>query len=122
MESIVIAGGGLAAATVASELRERGYAGALTLISEENELPYERPPLSKGFLQGKDEPESFTVHDAPWHEQHDVSLRLGVPAISVETAKQQVLLADGRAVNYDQLVLATGFAGQFGRRESDARL
>ncbi|MCS3492871.1 3-phenylpropionate/trans-cinnamate dioxygenase ferredoxin reductase subunit [Arthrobacter sp. JUb119] len=114
MESIVIAGGGLAAATVASELRERGYAGALTLISEEAELPYERPPLSKGFLQGKDDPASFTVHDGPWYERHDVALRLGVAAISIETASQQVLLADGSAVDYDQLVMATGSRASVG--------
>lgn len=114
MESIVVLGGGLAAATVVAELRERGYRGALSLVSEERDLPYERPPLSKGFLQGNDEPADFTVHDAHWYEQHEVAVHLGVAAISVETAKQQVLLDDGTALDYDQLVLATGSRANLG--------
>ncbi|MGV2854071.1 NAD(P)/FAD-dependent oxidoreductase [Glutamicibacter sp. AGC13] len=116
MESIVVLGGGLAAASVVGELRELGYTGALSLVSEETQLPYERPPLSKGFLQGKEEPADFTVHDASWYASHDVALRLGVAATSIETAKRQVLLADGSALDYDQLVLATGSRASLGGR------
>lgn len=114
MESIVVVGGGLAAATVVSELRERGYLDELTLISEERELPYERPPLSKGFLQGKEEPADFTVHDASWYEEHLVTVKLGVPAISIESADREVVLADGQKIKYDQLVLATGSRARIG--------
>lgn len=113
-ESIVIVGAGLAAASTVAALRERGHAGPITLIGEESHLPYERPPLSKGFLQGNDEPEDFTVHDAQWYAAQEVTLRLGTAAISVETGKQQVLLADGSAVDYDQLVLATGSRASVG--------
>ncbi|WP_434922200.1 NAD(P)/FAD-dependent oxidoreductase [Glutamicibacter sp. PAEs-4] len=113
-ESIVIVGAGLAAASTVAALRERGHAGPITLIGEESHLPYERPPLSKGFLQGNDEPEDFTVHDAQWYAAQEVALRLGTAAISVETGKQQVLLADGSAVDYDQLVLATGSRASVG--------
>ncbi|MGO1727849.1 MAG: FAD-dependent oxidoreductase, partial [Glutamicibacter ardleyensis] len=60
-DSIVIVGGGLAAATTVNELREQGHTGAITLIGQEQELPYERPPLSKGYLQGNDKLEDFTV-------------------------------------------------------------
>ena len=113
-ESIVVLGAGLAGATTVTELREQGFAGPITLIGDESELPYERPPLSKGFLQGNEEPDGFTVHDAAWYLEHDVTLKLGAAAISVESAKRQVLLDDGSAVNYDRLVLATGSRANLG--------
>lgn len=113
-ESVVIVGAGLAAASTVAALRERGHAGPITLIGEESHLPYERPPLSKGFLQGNDKPEDFTVHDAQWYAAQEVTLRLGTAAISVETGKQQVMLADGTAVDYGQLVLATGSRASVG--------
>ncbi|MGP9529232.1 NAD(P)/FAD-dependent oxidoreductase [Glutamicibacter sp. AOP5-A2-18] len=115
MESIVVLGGGLAAASVVSELRERGYSGKLTLISDETDLPYERPPLSKGFLQGKEEPADFIVHDSTWYSEHGVTLRLGVAGISIEAEQQRVLLADGDSVSYDHLVLATGSRASLGK-------
>lgn len=115
MESIVVLGGGLAAASVVSELRERGYSGKLTLISDETDLPYERPPLSKGFLQGKEEPADFIVHDSTWYSEHEVTLRLGVAGISIEAEQQRVLLADGDSVSYDHLVLATGSRASLGK-------
>ncbi|WP_159612377.1 NAD(P)/FAD-dependent oxidoreductase [Glutamicibacter sp. JC586] len=115
MESIVVLGGGLAAASVVSELRERGYSGKLTLISDETDLPYERPPLSKGFLQGKEEPADFIVHDSIWYSEHGVTLRLGVAGISIEAEQQRVLLADGDSVSYDHLVLATGSRASLGK-------
>lgn len=115
MESIVVLGGGLAAASVVSELRERGYSGKLTLISDETDLPYERPPLSKGFLQGKEEPADFIAHDSTWYSEHGVTLRLGVAGISIEAEQQRVLLADGDSVSYDHLVLATGSRASLGK-------
>jgi len=116
-ESIVVLGAGLAGATTVSELRKQGFVGPLTLIGEETELPYERPPLSKEFLQGTQEPAEFTVHDAAWYQENDVTLKLGVKAISVETTQRRVLLADGGAVDYDQLVLATGSRASVGGDE-----
>ncbi|QIV88653.1 NAD(P)/FAD-dependent oxidoreductase [Glutamicibacter mishrai] len=113
-ESIVVLGAGLAGATTVAELRERGFTGTITLIGEEPGLPYERPPLSKGYLQGGEEPAGFTVHDAKWYQEHEVMLRLGVAAISIESARRQVLLADGSAVDYGQLVLATGSRANLG--------
>ena len=113
-ESIVVLGAGLAGATTVAELRERGFTGTITLIGEEPDLPYERPPLSKGYLQGGEEPAGFTVHDAKWYQEHEVMLRLGVAAISIESARRQVLLADGSAVDYGQLVLATGSRANLG--------
>ena len=116
-ESIVVLGAGLAGATTVTELREQGFTGPITLIGDESELPYERPPLSKEFLQGKQKPEEFTVHDASWYQDNEITLHLGVSAISIESDKSQVLLADGSAVDYDRLVLATGSRANLGGDE-----
>lgn len=64
--SIIVVGAGLAGATVVTELRDRGYAGPLTLIGAERDLPYERPPLPKGFLMGSEPFEKALVHEAGW--------------------------------------------------------
>ncbi|MGO3150977.1 MAG: FAD-dependent oxidoreductase, partial [Glutamicibacter ardleyensis] len=107
-DSIVIVGGGLAAATTVNELREQGHTGTISLIGQEQELPYERPPLSKGYLQGNDKLEDFTVNPASWYQEHNVQLHLGVRAEKIDRENQQVSLSDGSTVDYDQLVLATG--------------
>jgi 3-phenylpropionate/trans-cinnamate dioxygenase ferredoxin reductase subunit len=104
----VIVGGGLAGAKAAEALRARGFDGQLTLIGEETHLPYERPPLSKDYLAGKTSLDSVFVHDAHWYAEHGVDLRLGVAATAIDRAGRQVALADGSAVGYDKLLLATG--------------
>jgi 3-phenylpropionate/trans-cinnamate dioxygenase ferredoxin reductase subunit len=104
----VIVGAGLAAAKAAEALRARGFDGQLTLIGEETHLPYERPPLSKDYLAGKTSLDSVFVHDAHWYAEHGVDLRLGVAATAIDRAGRQVALADGSAVGYDKLLLATG--------------
>ena len=73
--TFVIAGGGLAAAKAAEALREQGYDGRLVLIGDEPHLPYERPPLSKDYLQGGSERDKIFVHDAAWYDAHDIDLR-----------------------------------------------
>jgi 3-phenylpropionate/trans-cinnamate dioxygenase ferredoxin reductase subunit len=104
----VIVGAGLAGAKAAEALRARGFDGRLTLIGEETHLPYERPPLSKDYLTGKTGLDSVFVHDADWYAGHGVDLRLGVAATAIDRASRQVALADGSAVGYDKLLLATG--------------
>ena len=71
---IVVVGGGLAAATCCGTLRELGYDGGLVLIGAEPHLPYERPPLSKGYLMGADELDSVFVHPGEWYDEHDVTV------------------------------------------------
>jgi 3-phenylpropionate/trans-cinnamate dioxygenase ferredoxin reductase component len=105
---IVVVGGGLAGAKAVEALREEGFTGTLTLIGDEQHLPYERPPLSKGYLAGNDDRESFVVHDADWYAEHKVDLMLGTTATSVDTAAKEVELVDGRRIGYDKLLLATG--------------
>ncbi|MEP7160546.1 MAG: FAD-dependent oxidoreductase [Dermatophilaceae bacterium] len=104
----VIVGGGLAGAKTAEGLREGGYTGSIVLVGAEAHLPYERPPLSKDYLAGTAERESMDVHDRQWYADHDVELRLGVPAVQIDRDAHEVVLGDGARVGYDQLVLATG--------------
>ncbi|MET8907820.1 FAD-dependent oxidoreductase [Micromonospora sp. NPDC004551] len=106
--TFVIVGAGLAGARAAQTLREEGFGGGIVLIGEEPERPYERPPLSKGLLTGGAEPDSVYVHDAGWYAEHDVDLRTGVRAAAVDRAAREVRLADGTAIRYDKLLLATG--------------
>lgn len=104
----VVVGGGLAGAKVVETLREEGYAGPVTLISEESVRPYERPPLSKDYLQGAKPFEDAYVHPEQWYAEHDVDLRLGERAESIDRDAREVVLASGERVPYAYLVLATG--------------
>jgi NADPH-dependent 2,4-dienoyl-CoA reductase/sulfur reductase-like enzyme len=104
----VIVGASLAGAKAAETLREEGFSGSVVLIGDEQQRPYERPPLSKGFLLGKDDKSSVYVHEEGWYAEHDIDLRLGVAARSVDRAARRVALADGSSVSYDKLLIATG--------------
>lgn len=104
----VIVGGGLAGAKIAEALRERDFTGDIVLLSEEDHLPYERPPLSKEFFAGKKTLPEFTVHDGEWFRDHRVDLRPGTTAAAVDVAAHTVTLPDGSALSYDKLALATG--------------
>ena len=106
-DPIVIVGGGLAGATAATALRERGYSGPLTLIADEAHPPYERPPLSKAFLLGKDPAEKAFVHDASWYAEQNIDLRTGIRVDAIDTADHTVHLG-GEALHYRSLLLATG--------------
>ena len=91
--TFVIVGASLAGAKAAEALRAEGYAGPLELIGDEPELPYERPPLSKGYLQGRTPRAEFDVHPAEWYAAHDVTLRLGAVVTAVDPDAHT--LADG---------------------------
>jgi 3-phenylpropionate/trans-cinnamate dioxygenase ferredoxin reductase subunit len=107
-QRIVIVGASLAGATAAETLRSEGFTGELVLIGSETELPYERPPLSKGVLLGKDEPVSAQLHDQQWYDDHSIDLRLGTTATALDTAAKTVTTDDGRTTPYDELLIATG--------------
>ncbi|MFI6704990.1 NAD(P)/FAD-dependent oxidoreductase [Nonomuraea sp. NPDC050478] len=104
----VIAGGGLAAAKAAEALREQGYDGRLVLAGAEPHLPYERPPLSKSYLQGKSERDKIFVHDAAWYAEQQVEVLTGTSVTAVDRAAHQVTLSDGARLDYAKLLLATG--------------
>ncbi len=104
----VIIGASLAGAKAAETLREEGFTGRVVLIGEESELPYERPPLSKGYLLGHDPRESARVHEADWYAEHDVELRLGTVATGIDVARRLVTLHPSDSIHYEKLLLATG--------------
>jgi NADPH-dependent 2,4-dienoyl-CoA reductase/sulfur reductase-like enzyme len=103
---IVIVGGGLAAARTAEQLRRAEYAGVITLISDEDHLPYDRPPLSKEVLRA--ETDDVLLKPAEFYEEKDITLRLGSGATTLDTQAQTVTLANGDVISYDELVIATG--------------
>jgi 3-phenylpropionate/trans-cinnamate dioxygenase ferredoxin reductase subunit len=103
---IVAVGGGVASAAALAELRKEGFDGHLTLVSAEDTVPYERPPLSKEFLLGRSG--SVPVKDPAWYEQQSVELLLGLRATRLDLAARTVTRSDGSVIGYDQLLLATG--------------
>jgi len=104
----VIVGASLGGAKAAEALRAAGYDGRVVLLGAESELPYERPPLSKGYLQGKAERETIYVHPREWYAEADIDLRLGVTVTGIEPAAHEVVLADGSRIGYAKLLLTTG--------------
>jgi 3-phenylpropionate/trans-cinnamate dioxygenase ferredoxin reductase component len=102
----VLIGAGLAAAHTIETLRERGYTEPMTLIGDETELPYERPALSKSYLQGKSG--ELQVHDARWYADQAVDVRTDTAAIGIDRDARRVRLDSGDPVPYGHLVLATG--------------
>ena len=102
----MVIGGGAGSAAAVAELRKQGFDGSLTLVSAENTVPYERPPLSKGFLLGTSG--QVPVKDAAWYEQASVELILGSRATGLDPAARTVTLSGGAVLGYDQLLLATG--------------
>ncbi|MGW7519944.1 NAD(P)/FAD-dependent oxidoreductase [Streptomyces sp. NPDC054796] len=106
--TFVIIGGGLAGAKAAETLRAEGFTGRVILIGDERDHPYERPPLSKGYLMGADERDSVFVHEPAWYAGADIELHLGQPAVQLDREAKSVRLGDGTRVHYDTLLLATG--------------
>jgi len=104
----VIVGASLAGAKAAETLRGEGFDGRVVLVGEEPERPYERPPLSKGYLLGSEEREKAYVHPADWYPENSVELLLGVRAEVLDPAAHRVELADGQSLEYAKLLLATG--------------
>ncbi|WP_030910404.1 NAD(P)/FAD-dependent oxidoreductase [Streptomyces sp. NRRL F-5126] len=106
--TFVIVGGGLAAAKAAGTLRTEGFTGRVILIGDERDHPYERPPLSKGYLAGGEERASVFVQDAAWYAKHEIELHLGQSVTALDRAGHCVHLGDGSSMRYDKLLLATG--------------
>ena len=107
-QRIVIVGAGQASAQAVETLRKRGHAGPITLIGDEASLPYQRPPLSKKYLAGSLDRDRLLFRHAVHYAEHDVMLRLGYPVVSIDRLRRRVEIADGSAVEYDALLLATG--------------
>ncbi|MEW1694934.1 NAD(P)/FAD-dependent oxidoreductase [Streptomyces sp. NPDC093249] len=107
-QTFVIVGGGLAGARAAETLRAEGFNGRVILIGDERDHPYERPPLSKGYLTGAKERDTVFVQEAAWYARNDIELHLGQPVTAVDREARTVRLGDGTVIRYDKLLLATG--------------
>ncbi|ALQ02625.1 MULTISPECIES: NAD(P)/FAD-dependent oxidoreductase [Pseudomonas] len=105
---IVLVGGGLASIAAIEALRNEGYEGLITLISDEPELPYDRPPLSKTYLSAEVNLQQILLHDQAWYDAMKVELALGVAVERIDPATCQIRLQDGKAFQYDRLLIGTG--------------
>jgi NADPH-dependent 2,4-dienoyl-CoA reductase/sulfur reductase-like enzyme len=112
--SIAVVGAGLAGLRACEGLRDRGFEGRVTLIGDEAHLPYDRPPLSKQFLSGEWELDRVTLRSPDQLTPLDLDMRLGPSfrAVGLDLGQRRLLLADGEAVSFDGLVLATGSAAR----------
>jgi len=107
-QRIVIIGASLAGATAAATLRDAGFDGEVHLIGAESRLPYNRPPLSKGYLRGQERFEDQLVKPASYYPEQGIELRLGVRATAIDPKQKVVELDGGERVAYDRLLVATG--------------
>ena len=105
--TFVIVGGGLAAEKAVEGLRDSGFDGRVVLVGEEHHLPYERPPLSKGFLLGDEQLASVFPQPPEWYDEQHIDLRLGTAVTSVDLDGHAVVTGNER-IGYDRLLLATG--------------
>lgn len=107
-EAVVIIGAGQAGAQAAASLRQLKYSGKITLIGDEEFAPYQRPPLSKGYLSGDmSQQELFLKPDDFW-EKFNISLRLSTRVAEIKLAEKQLQLSDGSSLGFSDLILATG--------------
>lgn len=105
---MVIIGGGLTGATAAETLRKEGWTGPVTILADEPEIPYQRPPLSKGFLAGKEGEDALLPYPASWYPENNVTVLSGTAATGVDPSAHTVTLADGSTLPYAKLLIATG--------------
>ena len=107
MGHVVVAGAGQAGAALVAKLRTEGFDGRITLIGEEPVPPYQRPPLSKGYLLGEMTLERLFLRPAEFYGAHDIDLRTGQRVHGIDTAARSVDLGD-ETIGYDHLALTTG--------------
>jgi 3-phenylpropionate/trans-cinnamate dioxygenase ferredoxin reductase subunit len=107
---VVIIGGGLAGANAAFALRDLGFQGSVTIVADEAELPYERPPLSKEYLRGEKQVADVHVKPADDYARKRIKLVSAKRAVQIDKGRQLVTLDDATRLHYDALLLATGSA------------
>jgi NADPH-dependent 2,4-dienoyl-CoA reductase/sulfur reductase-like enzyme len=104
---LVVVGASLAGLRAAEAARKSGYTGAITLIGDETHLPYDRPPLSKAYLDAAEQPDVVFREECYLRDELGVDLRLGAPAHALDPARRTVHVT-GQEIPYDGLVIATG--------------
>ncbi len=106
--TFVIVGAGLAGHSAAMTLRLTGFDGRLVLIGDEPVRPYERPPLSKAFLQGKKPQDELFFQSPAQYAEHQIELMLGRRVMRIDPGSRTLSLDDGDAIRFDKLLLVTG--------------
>jgi apoptosis-inducing factor 3 len=107
-ERIVIVGGGAAGFAAAEMLRREGFGGSLTLVSADNDSPYDRPNCSKDYLAGSAPEDWMPLKPADFYKEYSIDLQLGSETGAIDATPRQVVLTDGRKIAFDKLLLATG--------------
>ncbi len=106
---IVILGGGVVAGYAAKEfVSQSGKRGGLAIVTAENALPYERPPLSKGFLAGTEEASDIQISDAAFYRKHGIAVYRNFPVGKVDFRGRRLQSNSGKVIGFDQLLIATG--------------
>ena len=104
---ILLIGGGIASANAAAELRENGFDGSILLVTREMDAPYHRPPLTKGYLQGREDRPATLIQPESWYAEHDVELRTRTPVMDLDTTARTAKLGREQ-MGFGQALLATG--------------
>jgi 3-phenylpropionate/trans-cinnamate dioxygenase ferredoxin reductase component len=107
-DGVVIVGAGQAGFQIAVSLRMEGYEGSIALIGDEPNLPYQRPPLSKGFMTGKQDIEDTALRPVAFYQSHRIELVTGARVTEIDRVSRSVSLASGHRFPYETLVLAVG--------------
>ena len=104
----VIIGGGHGGGAVAGQLRQFGHQDPIIVVGEEPHPPYQRPPLSKGWLKGEVDGDGLLLRPRDWYAENDIDLRTSTRVIKIDRDKRQLTLSTDDTLDYDILILATG--------------
>ena len=108
MEKILIIGGGQAGFSCAAKLRASGFEGTISIVCEENFLPYQRPPLSKKYLTGQFEINRLLLRSKEYYKKNNIEVLLSTKASQIKKEKKEVFFKSGESRSYSKLVLSTG--------------
>ena len=108
ISTVLIIGGGQAGAQAIDTLRREGFAGRIVLVSEEPQLPYQRPPLSKKYLAGELAADRLPFRHQSFYDEHRIELKLGIRAVRLDPPARRVALSNGEEIGYDRLLLCLG--------------
>jgi len=107
--NVVILGGGMVAGYAAKQLMELGLPkGELAILSADNAVPYERPPLSKSFLAGKDSEDAIKINAEDFYKKHGIELRLQCEVSTVDVKRKRLILKNRDEFGFQKLIIATG--------------
>lgn len=104
---VLLIGGGIASASAAAELREQGFGGSILIVTREMDAPYRRPPLTKGYLQGREDRPSTLIRPEAWYAEHDVQVRTRTPVMDLDTSAKTAKLGREQ-LGFQQALVATG--------------